>query len=531
MNPITLTALGNHLWQSTVVTAVAGLLAWMLRKHGAHVRYGVWFTASVKFLVPFWLLIALGSAVSRESARPDRAMPSIVTTATEIAQPFVVQTVSGEGGVTVPGTIYKYLPGALFGAWLLGFLIIVMLWARSWLRVRSIVRGASPVAISTGVEAMASPEVQEPSVFGVFRPVLLVPRDLRERLSEDQLHSVVAHEMCHIRRRDNLLSSIHMTVAAIFWFYPVVWWLGARLLEERERACDEEVLRLGSDPLTYAESILRICRSYRRSPLTCMSGIAGPHLQKRIEAIVRDKIECKLNPARKMFLIGAGFAVLAAPVVVGATMGRPLQPQVQAPQSQRTVAAASPALEVASISATVSTPEPHTLPRQAAVITQKEQPPVAGTSEDRRMEILFFDLSALRTEELPHAKEAAKKYIDNKRPADLVSVVAHSASLSVLQDFTPDNQKLDDAIDGIGPQDGRNDSVSSVPGAPDRLRALMDLARTLKPIPDKKMVIYFVGDVELRGTPDQSALRDTIRAAQEANLSIYTVSVRGIDQH
>ena len=62
---------------------------------------------------------------------------------------------------------------------------------------------------------------------------------------------------------------LHMLVEALFWFHPLVWWLGARLVDERERACDEEVLRLGSDPQIYAESILKICEFYLESPLLC----------------------------------------------------------------------------------------------------------------------------------------------------------------------------------------------------------------------------------------------------------------------
>ena len=47
-----------------------------------------------------------------------------------------------------------------------------------------------------------------------------------------------------------------MLIEGLFWFHPLVWWLGARMVHERERACDEEVLRAGSEPGTYAESIL-----------------------------------------------------------------------------------------------------------------------------------------------------------------------------------------------------------------------------------------------------------------------------------
>ena len=58
-----------------------------------------------------------------------------------------------------------------------------------------------------------------------------------------------------------------MLVEAMFWFHPLVWWIGARLVEERERACDEEVLSLGSEPRVYAEGILNVCKLYVESPL------------------------------------------------------------------------------------------------------------------------------------------------------------------------------------------------------------------------------------------------------------------------
>ena len=120
-------------------------------------------------------------------------------------------------------------------------------------------------------------------MFGIFRPVLLLPEGITDRLSPAQLQAVLAHELCHVRRRDNLAAAIHMFVEALFWFHPLVWWIKARLIEEQERACDEEVLRLGGDPQVYAESILKICEFYLTSPLICVSGITGSNLKKRIE--------------------------------------------------------------------------------------------------------------------------------------------------------------------------------------------------------------------------------------------------------
>lgn len=71
-----------------------------------------------------------------------------------------------------------------------------------------------------------------------------------------------------------------MIVEATFWFHPLVWWIGARLVEERERACDEEVLSVGGEPHDYAEGILNVCKLYVESPLVCVSGITGSNLKK-----------------------------------------------------------------------------------------------------------------------------------------------------------------------------------------------------------------------------------------------------------
>src|SRR5579862_9731364 len=106
---------------------------------------------------------------------------------------------------------------------------------------------------------MSCPSLLEPAVFGIFSPVLLLPDGIADRLTRDQLKSVLIHELCHIRRRDNLATAIYMVVESLFWFYPLVRWIGKRLMEERERACDEEVLRVSGNPDIYVEGILKVC--------------------------------------------------------------------------------------------------------------------------------------------------------------------------------------------------------------------------------------------------------------------------------
>ncbi len=99
----------------------------------------------------------------------------------------------------------------------------------------------------------------------------------------------------HVRRRDNLAAIVHLSAQAAFWFHPMVWWIGTRLVEERERACDEAVVSGGSEREAYAESILRTCRLFTESPLACVAGVTGADLKKRIEHIMLNDVRSRLT--------------------------------------------------------------------------------------------------------------------------------------------------------------------------------------------------------------------------------------------
>jgi bla regulator protein BlaR1 len=179
----------------------------------------------------------------------------------------------------------------------------------------------------------------EPGVVGLVHPILLLPDGIVERLTPSELEAVLAHELCHVRRRDNLFASIHMVVEAIFWFHPLTWWIGARLVEERERACDEEVLNLGNRPDVYADAILNVCKLYVESPLVCVSGVTGSSIRRRVEVIMTNRAIPGLNRVKKLVLAGAAVAAVTLPILVGVGS----TPAIQAQSN------ASPKFDVASI--------------------------------------------------------------------------------------------------------------------------------------------------------------------------------------
>jgi len=310
MIPVHLSPFANHLWQSTLFAGVALLLTLALKQNRAHIRYRLWLAASVKFLVPFSLLLRIGSQFEWQTA--PAVAPPLSSAIEQIGQPFT----SPISVVTTPAApmIWSWLPALV---WLCGFAVVVFRWWVRWRRVRRAMRTASRLPIQAPVDVMSSASRLEPGIFGVFRPVLLLPEGIADRLTSAQFQAILAHEFCHVRRRDNLSAAIHMVVEAVFWFHPLVWWIGARLVEEHERACDEEVLRLGSEPEIYAAGILNVCKFYLESGLACASGVTGADLKKRIEAIMTARILQRLTLARKLLLAAAGISALALPIVIG----------------------------------------------------------------------------------------------------------------------------------------------------------------------------------------------------------------------
>jgi uncharacterized protein (TIGR03435 family) len=325
-----LTPLANHLWQSTLFAAVAWLLALALRQNRAPVRYWIWMAASVKFLIPFSLLVSAGGQLGWRTA-PAIAHSQFSFAMDEIGQPFAVTASAPLPAVAAPAQ--NPLPAILFGAWLCGIAIGAIFWMRLWRQIRAARRGSTPLDLKLPIAVMSSPGRLEPGVVGIFRPVLLLPEGITERLTPPQLEAILAHELRHVERRDNLTAAVHMLVETIFWFHPLAWWIRTRLMEERERACDEGVLRLGSEPQVYAESILKVCEFYLAPPVACAAGVTGGELKKRIEGIMTNRFASKLTYGKKLLLAAVALAVVAAPIAIG--LMNPLRGRAQAQSAPR----------------------------------------------------------------------------------------------------------------------------------------------------------------------------------------------------
>jgi VWFA-related protein len=171
--------------------------------------------------------------------------------------------------------------------------------------------------------------------------------------------------------------------------------------------------------------------------------------------------------------------------------------------------------------------------------------------KDRRLIVLFFDLSSMQPDEIDRATAAAQNYVDKQMvAADLVSVVSLGSGLNVNQDFTSDKALLKKALQtfnlgaGGGFEEGStgttegtsetggsftvDDTEYNIFNTDRRLQALRSIADKLSAIEEKKSLIYFSSGMDRTGIENQSQLRSATNAAVRANMAIYTMDIRGL---
>ncbi len=304
-----------HLWQTTLFTALAWAAAQSLRHAGATTRYALWLIASWRLALPAGLLGWAG-------AQAGGLLPSPAWQAVAGIAPLAGRlTPSANAAPPQAHIAHHEIYCAMTLVWLAGILTCLLRWRRQLRTGGNVFRQPSQsereafqtaeerTGLHHRVQLVISAGLTEPVLRGILRPRIILPEGLSGVLSPQELVAVLSHELVHALRRDNLTAALHRAIACVLWFHPAAWWIERRLAEERERACDETVVRRGAAREDYASALLMTCRFCAGCATAGVSGVTGgTNMKERIERIVY----APARPAARRAL------ALVAAVIVGA---------------------------------------------------------------------------------------------------------------------------------------------------------------------------------------------------------------------
>jgi TonB family protein len=259
-------------WKGTVILfcAFGGVAA--LRRTSASVRHAVWVSVfgvllalpAALWFAPRWNFV-VGTPAQQFWAT---ALPVSVSVVTRGQAPHLA----------VPWLLMVWLAGAAAAAtrYLIGA-------ARAfWLVRRS---APAPYATAGATPVRAGVEITVPMAWGFWRPVVLLPLSAREWAPE-RLRSALLHETTHIRRGDLWIQVLSQAVSSVYWFHPLVWLAARQLRRERERTCDDAVLRAGLAAPEYAGHLIDLARTLASRSVQAPAMADRSDLEARVRALL-----------------------------------------------------------------------------------------------------------------------------------------------------------------------------------------------------------------------------------------------------
>jgi TonB family protein len=349
----------NHLWQATILAIAVWIASIWLRLARARQAFCqvFWMLAFAKFLLPSTLLFLLARGMGLSLPWPARA-ETIVGADAEALLLIAEPVTQSPEWYTGAGQNEVYC--VLTALWLTGIALCLAGWA--WRRRRLAAVALAGKRVETGREAAMIEDLKirlnvsrsvglilcsrfaEPMVWRALRPLIVLPQGLAEKLSDGELESVLAHELFHVKRYDNLFGSLQMFVCCFFWFHPLVWLIDRKLIENREVMCDERVLLSGlsgAAPDAYAASLWKVVQFGLGWPVAGISRATGSNLNRRIKLMLNANHLSKSSMASRA-LAGITFVALIALAAAMALFSRDGAVEAKRPdaQEQKSIATA-----------------------------------------------------------------------------------------------------------------------------------------------------------------------------------------------
>ncbi len=224
--------------------------------------------------------------------------------------------------------------------WLVGMSVNLLWLAVCLYRARRLLRGSQPIeeqriiawlnelqkrqAKHVAIRLLTTPRMRVPMVVGVLRATILLPEDCTN-WSDEQLRVVLSHELAHVYRGDIFWQLSSRLTAAFYWMHPLVWLAVRRMRIERERACDDHVLRLGVQAADYAAGLIEVAAALTGRSVRFVSGI-GMADRGQLEDRVRSILDESTTRTPVSTWVRRGIFLATTCVVLAVGMLRPFNP-------------------------------------------------------------------------------------------------------------------------------------------------------------------------------------------------------------
>ena len=313
-------ALVHSLWQCALAAAGLAALLAVVPARAARARYALAAaTLALTLALPVGTLVRLHPASSETSV--DSAVPAAVAP-TPAAIPRAPEASPGliplspqsarRYGSAAPAIVVLRLASRVRARlepllpwivvlWLTGVVTLSLRLTSGWLAARrlralgtlpapepcvaALHRLAARLRVSRPVRLLQSAMVQVPAVLGWVRPVILLPASALTGLTPLQLEALLAHELAHVRRYDYLVNLVQSVIETLLFYHPAVWWISARVRDEREHCCDDLAVAVCGDAHFYASALLGMERLRVTTPMLALSA-AGGSLMGRVQRLV-----------------------------------------------------------------------------------------------------------------------------------------------------------------------------------------------------------------------------------------------------
>ncbi|MEX2288551.1 MAG: M56 family metallopeptidase [Planctomycetaceae bacterium] len=342
-----ISAIWIQLWQVTLLVVAVGVVIRVGCRHRPHLAYLLCILVAVKCLTPpVWssptgifswaqLQTVEQQAIGFAETKGEFPFVSETPVPQQIVEPGMLSA-----GVPIEAadeTLAPAQPSISFtlivtALWILGMLLLASVVMVRWFRCcrllnrtrltteQSLTTQAEDIARRLGLRRKLRVVVTSsplgPAVFGVFRPVVLLPKSILEGKSAEEIEPILSHELVHIRRGDPIVGSVQLLAQLVWWFHPLIWWANRQACRECERCCDQEVIAgLGCKPSTYARCLLEILTSKRRlQPVLGFPGMRHVQIMSnRLEDIMKNSHAFTPRTPNWCWVVTMAAAVLILP--------------------------------------------------------------------------------------------------------------------------------------------------------------------------------------------------------------------------